>query len=448
MDADGSIPANGSNEDHQNGVHEQLSDVGQEALISEKVNASTDGTTETAGPNGKLEAIVKSDGSAQVNSPTGEVGEESNINTDNKSSTVPKEEGGKDACNLVNPKQKKGQGGSKNEKPNAAGLVKKSKDGKDAERTSVVNGTFAANSRAKLPFKSRSFNDRQPTGSIASIDSSKPRKTTSTPSNAHPFKPDGASSTTSVTQSEGLMDKPNLKPLNKRAPNKAEGNAQSSLSPTAADAKPRRVGALPSYSFSFKCDERAEKRREFYSKLEEKIQAKEVEKTTLQAKSKETQEAEIKMLRKSLTFKATPMPSFYQEPPPPKTELKKIPTTRAKSPKLGRKKGSPTADSEENNARTSKSGRLSLDEKLSQNNPAKGNAPAQPSKPLRKSLPKLPSEKTKLSNATNEHPSSTQGAAVPTTELGESEPVTDDGGVVEKHAEPTLALEPVATLEH
>ncbi|CAI0415096.1 unnamed protein product [Linum tenue] len=337
MDMDGVLLNDDFEMTHQNGGHDHNAVSGEDDVFSNNMNGTMlDHSVETI--------------------------EGSNVVAEDHDLAVAMEgEGVKDADHSEKTRLVQVPGKSKNEKLSvarkaSATQLPKGKDFKGVAPPTVAKGTAAQNSRAKLPSKTKSFSEKQ----VPAV------------------KQSGKSE---AATSESLIKKTTLKPLKKAPIAEADGDGQSSSypyydrSPTESDGKPRKAGALPNYGFSFKCDERAEKRRE------------------------ESQEAELRQLRKSLNFKATPMPTFYQEPPPTRTELKKIPTTRPKSPKLGRRKSSSPADAEGNNTEANglALGRLSLDAKASQNVPTpKEVAPAITKKPARKSLPRLPSQKTKL----------------------------------------------------
>ncbi|KAF7827681.1 protein WVD2-like 7 isoform X1 [Senna tora] len=104
-------------------------------------------------------------------------------------------------------------------------------------------------------------------------------------------------------------------------------------SSTKSEARPRAA------AFSFKSSERAERRKEasFYTRLEEKMQAKEQEMNQMQAISQEKTEAEIKKFRRSLNFKATPMPSFYRTAVSPQSDGNKAISNNNKSRKVQNK---------------------------------------------------------------------------------------------------------------
>ncbi|KAE8664287.1 Detected protein of unknown function [Hibiscus syriacus] len=408
----------------QNGVGRKLCLSGDDSDISDNVNVEK-----------TFQPYLQNE--MDDNGKTGEAREKLNDFLDSNGLIDSKE--GKFKDNANQSKTQKVQGKAKNEKPSdprnvSSALVKKSKNWKSEKATSIAsNGGFlATNSRPKQPLQSRSVNEKQGNASKYSEKS------------GAPFF-------------EGTIEKPKPKPLKKGPIHKAEEDTESS-SPKAADAKPSRVGTLPNYGFSFKCGERAEKRKEFYTQLEEKIHAREVEKSNLQAKSKETQEAEIKMFRKTLTSKQLQCQAFIRN--------------------LHHLSGH-------------QSGRLSLGERPSQSISAKVVSPVHAKKPQRKSLPKLPSQKTSLSSAKNEEKASKapnqekvtalkataagkiasskasneenptlsdatneelspvqQQEVVPTTDSGESK-LDIDGGllVIEEQGQLELVQEPIA-LEH
>lgn len=89
-----------------------------------------------------------------------------------------------------------------------------------------------------------------------------------------------------------------------------EDDNWSLASSTAASVRTIRSKVTVPVAPTFKCSERSARRKEYYTKLEEKHKALEAEKQEYAARTKEEEEAAIKQLRKAMSYRANPVPNF------------------------------------------------------------------------------------------------------------------------------------------
>ncbi|XP_031279683.1 protein WVD2-like 5 isoform X1 [Pistacia vera] len=194
----------------QNGDYMQFIVPGEHRDVSDDAYGTVEEVTETVGLNGDSGSVPK----LVERRISGEVRDGSNANVESNDSNVSQVGKVKNADTSRDSKPVKGNGTSKNEKPLnpksvSSTLMKKSRDGKNAEASSAVsNGSVGMNSHSKQSFKTRSFNDRLP--------------------HLSKVKQSGNSDAAS---SEGLVEKTIRKPVKKGPVEKAEEDVESTLYP-------------------------------------------------------------------------------------------------------------------------------------------------------------------------------------------------------------------------